>query len=126
MLPVDPSLLYILGEPKDPVEVWTALSEQFDRKTWANELELRQRLFSLKLKESGSVQEHIKQMTDIFDGLSAINVPLSEEDKTVYLLVRLPESYNMESNPEVPKMAVVAERLLQIKRKMKEKETCQG
>ena len=33
MLSVDPSLLYILGEPKDPVEVWTALSEQFDRKT---------------------------------------------------------------------------------------------
>ena len=35
VLSVDPSLLYILGEPKDPVEVWTALSELFDRKTCA-------------------------------------------------------------------------------------------
>ena len=33
VLSVDPSLLYILGEPKDPVEVWIALSKQFDRKT---------------------------------------------------------------------------------------------
>ena len=68
VISADPLLLYILGEPKDPVEVWTALSEQFDRKTWANKLELRRRLFSLKLKKGGSVHEHIKQMTDIFDG----------------------------------------------------------
>lgn len=60
VLAIDPSLLYLLGEPKDPVEVWTALSEQFDRKTWANKLELRRRLFSLQLNTGDSVQEHIK------------------------------------------------------------------
>ena len=41
---VDPSLLYLLGEPVDPCIVWTKLSEQFQKKTWANKLVLRRRL----------------------------------------------------------------------------------
>ena len=44
----------------------------------------------------------------------------------VYLLASLPEFYvlvtALETNPEVPKMAVVVERLLHTERKMKEKE----
>ncbi len=123
---VDSSLLYLLGEPEDPVKAWTTLSEQFDRKTWANKLELRRKLFSLRLKEGGSVQEHIKHMTEIFDGLSAIDAPLTEEDRVVYLLASLPESYDvlvtaLEANVEVPKMAVVVERLLHTERKLNEK-----
>ena len=33
MLAVDPSLLYILGNPKDPGVVWKKLEDQFQRKT---------------------------------------------------------------------------------------------
>ena len=88
------------------------LSDQFQKKTWSNKLELRRKLYSLHLKEGESVQQHIKAMTEIFDGLSIIGDPVKEEDRVVHLLASLPESFNMlvtalEANTEVPKMDIV-------------------
>ena len=80
-------------------------------------LELRCRHQSLRLKEGNSIQEHLKAMTEIFDGLSVAGDPVSDKDRVVHLLASLPESFNMlvtalEANPEVPKMEVVTEHLL--------------
>ena len=41
-LSVNPSLLYLIGDPEDSVVVWKKLSYQFQKKTWANKLVLRQ------------------------------------------------------------------------------------
>ena len=126
MLSVEPSLLYLVGDPEDLAAVWGKLANQFQQRTWANKLELRRNLFSLRLKNGKSVQEHIKAMTEIFDGLSVIGDPISEEDRVVHLLASLPDSYNMlvtalEANVEVPKIEVVTERLLHEERKLKER-----
>ena len=48
------------------------LWDQFQKKMWANKLVLRRRLYSLKLKEGDSVQEHIHKMTEIFEELAVI------------------------------------------------------
>ena len=40
VLAVDPSLLYLLGDPEDPKAVWKKLEEQFQPKTWSNKLQL--------------------------------------------------------------------------------------
>lgn len=127
VLSVDPSLLYLLGNPEDPVTVWTKLANQFQKKTWANKLELRRKLYSLRLKEGESVQAHIKVMTEIFDCLSVMDDAISDEDRVVYLLASLPETYNMlvtalETNAEVPSMELVTERLLHEERKLKGKD----
>ena len=47
VLSIDPTLLYLIGDPKDPTEVWKKLSDQFQKKTWANNLELCRKLYSL-------------------------------------------------------------------------------
>ena len=125
VLAVESSLLYLIGsDPTDPVVVWRTLADQFQRKTWANKLELKQKLFSLQLAEGGSVQEHVKLMTEIFEELSVIGEAISEEDRVVYLLASLPESYNvlvtaLEASADVPTLAVVRERLLHEETKMK-------
>ena len=49
----------------------------------------------MRLAEGGSVQDHIKYMTEICDELSVIGETTSEEDRVVYLLASLPESYNV-------------------------------
>ena len=96
VLAIDPSLLYLIGaDPKDPVVVWKALADQFQRKTWANKLELKRKLFSLRLADGGSVQDHIKAMTEVFDELTVMDDPVKEEDRVVYLLASLPECYNV-------------------------------
>lgn len=95
VLSIEPSLLYLIGDPEDPVVVWQRLADQFQKKTWANKLSLRRRLYSLHLNDGESVQEHIKAMTEIFDGLSVVGDPVTEEDRVVHLLASLPDSYSM-------------------------------
>ena len=124
VLSVEPSLLYLLGNPEDPVAVWKKLADQFQKKTWANKLELRRKLYSLRLKDGDSVHAHIKSMTEVFEALAVIDDPVSEEDQVVHLLASLPETYDMlvtalEANAEVPKMELVTERLLHEERKLK-------
>ena len=53
VLSIDHTLLYLLGDPEDPVEVWKKLCQQFQRKSWANKLTLRHKLYGLKLKDDG-------------------------------------------------------------------------
>lgn len=37
VLSVDPSLLYLVGDPEDPVAVWKKLGDQFQKKDVGNE-----------------------------------------------------------------------------------------
>ena len=127
VLAIEPSLLHLTGaDPTDPVVVWKALTDQFQCKTWANKLELKRKLFSMRLAEGGLVQDHIKYMTEICDELSVIGETISEEDRVVYLLASLPESYNvfvtvLEASAEVPRLTIVREHLLHEETKMKSK-----
>ena len=84
ILTLDPNLLYLLGEPDDLVFVWEKLAEQFQKKSWANKLILRRKLYSLQLKEGDSVQEHIKAMTEVFNELTVIGVEIGEEDFVIH------------------------------------------
>ena len=126
VLSVDTSLLYLINDPTDPVVVWGKLAGQFEKKTWATRLDLRRKLHSLQLKDGESAQTHIKVMTELFDSLSVAGETVSEEDRVVYLLASLPESYNvlvtaLEANEGVPKFEVVIERILHQERKSKNK-----
>jgi hypothetical protein len=127
VLAIDPSLLYLLGDPTDPVQVWKKLQEQFQKTSWANKLTLRRRLNNLKLKDGESMSAHIKSMTEIFQEMSVIGTPMEAEDQVVTLLASLPESYNvmvtaLEASATVPAMEVVTERLIHEEMKLKVRE----
>ena len=116
----------MLGNPEDPIVVWKKLRYQFQKKTWANRLALRRKLHTLQLKDGESVQDHIKAMTELFNELTAVGDVISEDDRVVYLLASLPDSFGalvtaFEANEEVPRMEIVTERLLHTERKQKEK-----
>ncbi len=117
VLAVDPSLLYLVGNPENPVEIWRKLADQFEKKTWATRLDLQRKLHSLRLRDGRSAQEHIKSMIELFDSLSVAGETVKDEDRVVYLLASLPDSYSvlvtaLEANKEVPKLETVIERLL--------------
>lgn len=129
VLAVDPSLLYLIGtDPEDPKAVWRKLSGQFQKKTWANKLSLRKKMFTMKRSDSGSMREYIKKMTETFDELAVIAEPISDEDKVIYLLAGFPESYDvlvtaLESGVDtVPPLESVTERLLREEQKLKDRE----
>ena len=56
-------------------------------------------------------------MIELFDALSVVGDPVSEEDSVVFLLASL---------PEVPKMEVVTEQLLHEERKLKDRSMAPG
>ena len=126
VLSVDTSLLYLIKDPTDPVVVWGKLASQFEKKTWVTRLDLCRKLHSLQLKDGESAQTHIKVMTELYDSFSVAGETVSEEDRVVYLLASLPESYNvlvtaLEANEAVPNLEVVTERILHQERKSKDK-----
>ena len=76
------------------------------------------------MAEGGSLQDHIKSMTEIFNELSVIDEPVKEEDRVVYLKAGLPECYSvlvaaLEASSQVLKLAVVTEWMLHEEAKMK-------
>ena len=72
------------------------------------------------------VTRNLKVMTELFDALSVAGETVSEEDRVVYLLASLQESYNvlvtaLEANEDVPKLEVVGERIVHQERKSKDR-----
>ena len=117
VLHISPNLLYIIGDPTDPVIVWKKLQDVFQRKTWANNLRLRKRLYSMKLMPGDDLQAHLKIFIELFDDLAVIGDAIEEEDRVINLLASLPESYGtlvtaLEASDKVPTWEAVTERLL--------------
>ena len=114
MLSVELSLLYLIGDPEDPVEVWKKVLDTFQKKTSANKLELR--------------QNPAYQSNDGNLRFVSSNWRPSKRRKLGHApLASLPESFNMfvtalEANPEVPKIETVTECLLHEERKTKERD----
>uniref|UniRef100_A0A1X7TX38 Uncharacterized protein n=1 Tax=Amphimedon queenslandica TaxID=400682 RepID=A0A1X7TX38_AMPQE len=73
------------------------------------------------MKDGELVQEHIKFMTELFNGLAVLGDAIYEKHKAIYLL----ESYQnpttlltaLEANETVPKMKIVMNRILHTERK---------
>ena len=126
VLSTESSLLYLIGDPQDPVIVWDKLAAQFQKKTWTKKLALRRKLYSLRLTENQFVQQDIKEMTEVFEELSIVGDPIKEDDRVFHLMASLPPSFYvlvtaLEANEDVPRMEIVTERLLHEEIKMKEK-----
>ena len=91
---IESDLIYLITECQTPKEIWDKLKQRFERDTIANKLFLEQRFFSLKMKESDSLDEHLRRMKVITDQLAAIKAPIPEDEHIVALLLSLPCSNN--------------------------------
>ena len=94
VLAVEPKLLYLLGDPDNPADVWKKLQGTFQRKTWANKLRLRRQLYSMKLNPGDSMQLHLKKFTELFDELAVVGDAVEEEDRVINVLASLPDSFS--------------------------------
>ena len=90
-------------------------------------MNLRRKLHSLRLKDGESVQGHVKTMLETLNELSIVGDAITNEESVVYLLASLPELFTtlvtaLESNPTVPEMETVIERLMHEERKLKDRQ----
>ena len=124
VLAIDPKLLYLIGDPTDPAVVWQKLQDTFQKKTWANKLRLKRRLYNMKLKPGDSLQLHLKNFIELFEELAVIGDAVDDEDRVINLLASLPDTYStlvtaLEALDKVPSWEAVTERLLHEEEKFK-------
>ena len=93
VLNVSTPQLYLITSCQTPKEAWTTLKAHFERDTLANKLFLKKRYFRCEMKEGEALTDHLKQMKELTDQLSAIGSVIEEEDQIVTLLGSLPPSY---------------------------------
>ena len=93
VLNVSTPQLYLITSCQTPKEAWTTLKAHFERDTLANKLFLKKKYFRCEMKEGESLTDHLKQMKELTDQLSAIGSVIEEEDQIVTLLGSLPPSY---------------------------------
>ena len=91
------------------------------------QIDSTKKVVQFEAQDGQSMQKHVQMLTEIFDELSIIGDTLDEENQVVHILVSLAESYDMlvtilEASPEVPKLEIVAERLLHEETKQRDME----
>ena len=117
VLGVESKLLYLLGDPNDPVQVWKSLQDIFQKKSWSNKFRLKKQLYSMRLKPNDNLQDHLKRMMEIFDELAVIGDPHKDEDRVICLLSSLPEKFStlvtaLEACDTIPSWGTVVDRLI--------------
>ena len=117
VLCIAPKLLYLLGDPVNPVDIWKKLHDIFQKKSWSNKFRLKKKLYDTKLGSNDSLQDHLKCLMEIFDELSVIGDPQKDEDKVICLLSSLPDKFStlvtaLEASENIPSWDTVVERLL--------------
>ena len=128
-LAVETWLLYHIDDMTEPKDVWTKLQSVYQKKSWWNQYHLERRLFSMKLRDDGSVNEHLKAMSEIFRELAVIGEAVPETKRVSHLLASLPDSFDtlvtalQGQSDEAPKWDVVTERLLQEEQRRKDRST---
>ena len=73
--------------------VWLCLEENFLHATKEREVQLKQRMQDLKLRNR-SLSEYLKAVKTIFDGLAAIQKTVADEDKVIYMSRGLGKKYS--------------------------------
>ena len=94
MLGISVSKLYSITTCTALDEVWKALTSHFGQDSLSSKLFLKEQYFRKEMIEGTSVEDHLKQMKELTDKLTAIGAPI-EEDQVVTLLGSLSTSYSM-------------------------------
>ncbi|GJV59270.1 transposable element [Tanacetum coccineum] len=73
--------------------VWKKLEKLYMTKSLTNKLLLKQRLFSLRMKEGSALKDHLDALNSILMDLKNVEVKIDDEDAALILLVSLPPSF---------------------------------
>ena len=89
----DSALYHVLGE-NDPAQLWEKLGKRFASKSMMSKLALKRKLFGLHMAEGTDLSAHIDCFNQLITDLRKIEEEFSEENKVIFLLVSLPDSYD--------------------------------
>ena len=106
---------------------WKRLSEIFEAKGLSHEGNLRKQLYTLRLVEGNTIQQHINRFTNIVEQLKNIGITLEDRGAVTTFLDTLPKSYNLlkvslGNIPTMVTMDLVTSRALEEEARIKSEE----
>ena len=93
-LNVSPALQIYVRHAKTPKEAWESLLNRFEEKTLSRQVELRRKLYAIRLSSSSNMVEHINSLKILAENLECMGDPVAERDLVMILLTSLPDDYN--------------------------------
>ncbi|KAH9803501.1 hypothetical protein KPL71_001790 [Citrus sinensis] len=87
------SVIREVAKERTVAGLWTKLENLYMTKSLANRLYIKKKMFSLRMMEGSSLDEHIDEFNKVCDALETINEGLSDESKALLLISSLPKSY---------------------------------
>ncbi|GJY33991.1 retrovirus-related pol polyprotein from transposon TNT 1-94 [Tanacetum coccineum] len=89
LLSLSDEVLYEVADEEMASGVWKKLEKLYMKKSLTNKLLLKQRLFSLRMKEGSALKDHLDQLNSILIVLNNVEVKIDDEDAALILLVSL-------------------------------------
>ena len=76
-----------------PKDLWDTLSQFFERKTVSNKVYTLMQLYGLRMKKGIRIQDHLCELDELSDKLTAIGEEVSENHKVAVLLQSVQDWY---------------------------------
>lgn len=92
---VEDSQLYLIRTKRTARATWLALKDYHEKDTLGNKVSLMRRICSSRMDETGNIETHISELTDLFQRLVDLGEEqLSEKWMVAMILSSLPRSYD--------------------------------
>ncbi|KAH9778870.1 Integrase catalytic domain-containing protein [Citrus sinensis] len=88
------SVIREVAKEKTIADLWAKLEKIYMTKSLANRLYIKRRMFTLKMAEGSSLDDHIDEFNQVYDTLETIDEGLDDEGKALLLVSSLPQSYS--------------------------------
>ena len=93
ILSLGDSVIREVAKEKTIVGLWSKLESLYMTKSLVNRLYIKKRMFTQKMVEGASLEEHIDEFNKVCDTLETIDTALDDEGKALLLISSLPKSY---------------------------------
>ncbi|KAH9648352.1 hypothetical protein KPL70_025549 [Citrus sinensis] len=94
ILSLGDSVIREVAKEKTVTDLWAKLEKIYMTKSLANRLYIKRRMFTLKMAEGSSLDDHIDEFNQVCDTLETIDEGLDDEGKALLLVSSLPQSYS--------------------------------
>jgi hypothetical protein len=88
------SVLLNVSEEATAKYLWENLGKLYQSKSLVNKLFLRKKLYNLRMRDGGSVAEHLNAFNTVVSQLVSVDIKILDEDKCINLLCSLLDSWD--------------------------------
>lgn len=105
------SVSYNVADQTTTSGILEALAKLYEKPSASNKVFLMKKLFSMKLSEGSSIQDHLNEKNAVVGQLQSVSIKFEDEVRALLFLCSLPESWNsvgMAVSNSVPKSRTLA------------------